>query len=87
MGERKQTDFSSNAGARTAEEEFTIELRNHKDEDAQVQVRESLYRWTNWRIVSSSLPFVKDDARNVTFDAKVPRNGSTTVKYRVRYSW
>lgn len=87
VGERKQTDFTSNAGARWAEEEFAIELRNHKDEDVQVQVRESLYRWTNWRIVSSSLPYVKDDARNVTFPAQVPRNGSTTVKYRVRYSW
>jgi hypothetical protein len=80
-------DYSLDSAARRADEEFAIELRNHKDEDVEVQVRESLYRWTNWQIVSSTLPYRKDDSRNVTFDVKVPRNGSTTLRYRVRYSW
>ena len=87
VGERKQVDFTSNAAGRFAEEEFTVELRNHKDEAVEVQVRESLYRWTNWSIVSSSVPYRKDDARNIAFTARVPRDGATTVRYRVRYSW
>jgi hypothetical protein len=87
VAERKQVDFNSNAAARWAEEEFTIELRNHKDADVEVQVQESLYRWTNWTVVSSSLPSRKDDARSVSFTVKVPKDGATTLRYRVRYSW
>ena len=87
VGERKQLDFRSDTAARWVEEELQVELRNHKDEPVEVQVRESLYRWTNWQIVSSSLPYRKDDARNVSFTAKVAANGTTTVKYRVRYTW
>ncbi len=87
VGERKQVDFTVNNAERWAEEEFTVELRNHKDEAVDVQVLESLYRWTNWRIVSSSIASKKEDARSVSFAAKVPKDGSTTVRYRVRYSW
>jgi hypothetical protein len=87
VGERKQVDFTSNESGKWAEEEFSIELRNHKDEDVEVQVQESLYRWSGWRIVSSSLPSRKDDASHVTFTVKVPGNASRTVTYRVRYSW
>jgi hypothetical protein len=87
VGERKQADFAVDSRARWMEEEFSVELRNHKDEDVEVQVRERLYRWSNWRIVTSSLPFRKDDAGNVSFAAKVPKNGATTLRYRVRYSW
>ncbi|MET0292487.1 MAG: DUF4139 domain-containing protein [Steroidobacteraceae bacterium] len=87
VGERKQVDFSVNNAERWADEEFTIELRNHKDEAVDVQVLETLYRWTSWRIVSSSLPSKKEDAGTVSFAAKVPKDGATTVRYRVRYSW
>jgi hypothetical protein len=87
VGERRQLAFDANSGARRAEEEFSIELRNHKDEDVEVQVQERLYRWTSWQIVSSTLPWRKDDARNISFTVKVPKNGTSTVRYRVRYSW
>jgi hypothetical protein len=52
-----------------------------------VQVREFLFRWSNWQILSSSQGFEKEDARTILFKAQVPKNGSRTVKYRVRYSW
>jgi hypothetical protein len=84
---RKQMDFTVNTAARWAEEEFTIELRNHKETAVEVQVQEQLYRWTNWTIVSSSLPSRKDDARSVSFAVRVPKDGATTLRYRVRYSW
>jgi len=87
VGERKQVDFSSDSRARWIEEEIEIEVRNHKDEDVEVQVREFLFRWTNWRILSSSQPFEKEDARTILFPVKVPKNSNRTVKYRVRYSW
>jgi len=87
VGERKQTDFSVDSRARVLEEEFAIELRNHKDEDVEVQVRELLYRGAKASIVSSSLPYTQDSAREASFAVKLPRNGATTLRYRVRYTW
>ena len=87
VGERKQVDFKSDTKARWIEEEVEVQLRNHKDEDVEVQVREFLFRWNSWKIVSSSQPFEKEDASTILFPVKVAKNGATTVRYRVRYSW
>jgi hypothetical protein len=87
VGERKQVDFRSDSRARWMEEEVEVTLRNHKDTDVEVQVREFLFRWSDWQILSSSQGFEKEDARTILFKAQVPKNGSRTVRYRVRYSW
>jgi hypothetical protein len=87
VGERKQVDFRSDSRARWMEEEIEVEVRNHKDEDVEVQVREFLFRWSNWQMLSSSQAFEKEDARTIVFPVKVPKNSNRTVKYRVRYSW
>jgi hypothetical protein len=87
VGQRKQVDFRSDSRARWMEEEIEVQLRNHKDEDVEVQVREFLFRWSNWNILSSSQPYTKDDARTISFAVKVPKNADRTVRYRVRYSW
>jgi hypothetical protein len=87
VGERRQVDFRSDNGARWMEEEIEVELRNHKDEDVEVQVREFLYRWSNWQILSSTQAYNKEDARTIMFPVKVPKNSNKSVKYRVRYSW
>jgi hypothetical protein len=87
VGERRQVDFRSDSRARWMEEEIEVTLRNHKDEAVEVQVREALFRWSNWEVLSSSQQFEKEDARTILFRANVPRNGATTVRYRVRYSW
>jgi hypothetical protein len=87
VGERKQVDFRTDSKARWIEEEIEVEVRNHKDEDVEVQVREFLFRWTNWTILSSSQAYEKEDARTILFPVKVPKNSNRTVKYRVRYSW
>ncbi len=87
VGERKQVDFASDSNARWMEEEITVEIRNHKDEDVEVQIREFLFRWNNWTVLRSSLPYRKEDANTISVTAKVPRNGATTLRYRVRYSW
>jgi hypothetical protein len=87
VGDRRQVDFTSDTRARSMEEEIEVELRNRKDQPVDVQVRESLYRWTGWTILTSSLPFEKQDANTIVFNAKVPAGGETRVRYRVRYSW
>lgn len=87
IGERTQREFTVDTQRRVMEEVITVELRNHKDEPVDVQVRESLYRWTGWQILSSSQPYEKLDARTISFPAKVGRDGTTIVRYHVRYQW
>jgi len=81
------SDFKVDYNAKWMEESFEVVLRNHKKEDIVVQVREPLYRWLNWTITASSQDFVKEDARNIRFDVKVAKEGTTTLTYTARYTW
>jgi hypothetical protein len=87
VGERKQTDFSVDTKAQWLEEQFEIKLRNHKDQPVHVLVKESLYRWSNWKILTKTHEFVKEDARTISFPVDVPKDAETSVRYRVRYTW
>ena len=87
VGERRQTDFAVDVKAQWIEEEFEIKLRNHKDQPVEVIVKENLYRWSNWKLLSQSHPSDKEDARTILFPVKVAKDGETTVRYRVRYTW
>jgi hypothetical protein len=87
VGDRRQVDFTSDSKAKWMEEEVEVELRNHKDEAVEVQVRETLFRWSNWKILNSSQPYSKEDANTIASMVKVPANGSATLRYRARYSW
>ncbi|HUG71804.1 MAG TPA: hypothetical protein VMK82_00130 [Steroidobacteraceae bacterium] len=87
VGERRQVDFRGDSRSRWIEEEIEVTLRNHKDEEVEVQVREFLFRWSNWQVLSSSMGYEKEDARTILFKARVPKDGERTVRYRVRYSW
>jgi hypothetical protein len=46
-----------------------------------------MYRWTNWRIVSRSHEYEKENARLIRFSLNVPRDAETVLRYRVHYSW
>lgn len=87
VGERRQVDFSVDTRARVMEETFEIKLRNHKAEPVEVLVRESLYRWSNWKVLSSSLPYEKKDASTIEFPVRIEKDGEAALTYRVRYSW
>jgi hypothetical protein len=87
VGERKQVDFAVDTKARWLEEEFEIKLRNHKEQPVEVIVKENLYRWSNWKVISKTQEFEKQDARTIHFPVKVAKDGEATVKYRVRYTW
>jgi len=87
VGERRQTDFSVDVNARWMEEQIEVKLRNHKEQPVRVLVKENLYRWSNWKILSKTHEFVKEDSRTILFPVDVPQNGETVVRYRVRYSW
>lgn len=87
VGERRQRAFRVDTRARTMEEEIEVELRNHKDQAVEVQVRERLYRWTTADLQESSLAPQRPDARTLVFPVKVPADGKAQVRYRVRYRW
>lgn len=87
VGERRQVDFSIDTKARVMEEEIEVKLRNHKDQAVEVLVRETLYRWSDWSVLSQSHAFTKEDARTIHFPVKIAKDGEATVRYRVRYRW
>jgi hypothetical protein len=87
VGERTQTDFKIDRARRTISETFRIEIRNRKDQPVTVLVREHLYRWSNWSISASSLPFEKLDAGTVQFSVDAAPNAVQTLTYTVQYTW
>ena len=87
VGDRVQTGFSIDAGRRTMTDVYGITLRNRKDVPVRVVVRETLFRWATWEILSTSDPFAKKDARTIEFEVTVPANAAKLVSYAARYSW
>lgn len=85
--ERTREDFSVDRAGRQMEERVTIVVRNAKTEAATVRVIEPLPRWSDWEIVSSSVPARKIDAQSTGFDVAVPAGGESRVTYTVRYRW
>ena len=87
VGERKQLDFNVNVGGHVMEETIEVTIRNHKDTPVKVLVRENLYRWVNWEIREKTHEFEKVDARTIHFPVRVDKDGTATVRYKVRYTW
>ena len=87
VGERTQTDFKIDHARRTMTETFRIQIRNRKDQPVTVLVREHLYRWSNWAIPASSVPFEKLDAGSVQFAVDAAPNAVQTLTYTVQYTW
>lgn len=86
-GKRTRMNFRSNAKQKEMTESFVIELKNGKKEAQKVEVREPLYRWSNWEITAKSQDFRKLTARGIAFDVEVPAEGTAKVEYTVRYTW
>jgi len=88
VGERRQTDFHIDTSAKWMEEEIEVKVRNRKEtEPVSVDVRETLYRWSNWTITKKTSDFVKDDARTIHFPVKIAPGAEAVVRYTVRYTW
>jgi hypothetical protein len=85
VGERRQVDFAIDTKARWMEEEIEVKLRNHKDQPVEVIVKETLYRWSNWKVMTKTHEFTKEDARTIHFPVRVAKDGEAVVRYRVRY--
>jgi hypothetical protein len=86
-GERSQLDFALNEGGKTMRETVEIKVRNRKRVEADIIVREWLYRWSAWEIQAPTHAFKKRDASTIDFPVKVPADGEVTVRYTVEYRW
>jgi hypothetical protein len=86
-GTRRQTDFAIDSQRRIVNESFEIKLTNQKAEAVNVKVLEHLYRGNNWEVLEKSADYNKLDSHTIEFPVRVPAKGSTTVTYKVRYTW
>jgi hypothetical protein len=87
VGERTQTDFRLLAD-NIIEETYEIRLRNRKDsQTVEIRVPETLFRWSNWEILSASHDYTKTDSSHIEFRVPVEPQGETVITYTVRYTW
>jgi len=84
VGDRRQMDFDI-IGECVTESEWEIKLRNHKDEEAEVEVFEPV--GADWEILTSSHEATKVDAHTFKYTVKIPARGEETITYRVRVRW
>ena len=84
VGDRRQMDWTALGGC-VSESTWEVELRNHKDEDVEVDVIEPI--GGDWDILRSSHRAERLDAHTFKFTVDVPARGETTVEYRVRVRW
>ena len=87
VGERTQTNFNIIA-SNVIEETFEIRLRNRKeDQTVEIRVPETLYRWSDWEIVSSNEPYEKVDSNSIEFRVPVAPGEERVITYTVRYTF
>lgn len=86
VGERKQAE-TKHLTKRSREETYEIDLRNHKDEKVDVTVVERLSGNREWKVVSSSHEWRKEDSRTIEFPLAVAANGEEALKYTILYRW
>ena len=67
-------------------EVYKIEIRNHKDEDIQVEVIEYPSSWYNWAISNNSMSYEKVDAGTIKFIPTVKANDSVIIEYTITYN-
>ncbi|MEO7425002.1 MAG: hypothetical protein ABI036_07435 [Fibrobacteria bacterium] len=87
VGQRAQTDFRTLSSGHMVEESFEIKLRNHKKEAVEVVVMEHPWRWSQWEIVKTGVPFEKVDQSTIRFPVKLAPDKEKTVAYTIRYTW
>ncbi len=80
VGERKQLSIQR-VSDHVQRGSFEIDLRNHKDTEVTVTAVE--HAWGDWKILQSSQPYTKKDAKTFEFAVKVPANGETKVTYEI----
>jgi hypothetical protein len=84
VGDRRQTSWRA-LGKCSGQSAWEVELRNHKDAVARVEVLESTSG--DYEVTESSHPVQARDSGSFAFEVDVPARGTVKVTYRVRARW
>lgn len=84
VADRTQTEYRA-MSPRQSESSYEVSIRNRKDEDVVVTVREPV--GGDWTLVASSLPGRKLDAGTLEFEVRVPKGKEVKLTYRVSVRW
>ncbi|MHB9032384.1 MAG: DUF4139 domain-containing protein [Anaerolineae bacterium] len=86
VGERRQVQYRQ-LSEHSAQETWEITLRNHKDQAADVQVIENLFRSQDAEILSASADFETLSANRIRFQVKIEPDSQQVITYTVLYRW
>lgn len=81
VGERNQLDHKEVSRVVT-EDTWEIKLRNHKKEAVTVTVSEP--QWGDWKVIKTSHPGKKKDAKTFEIPVDVPVDGEVVITYTVQ---
>jgi hypothetical protein len=84
VADRTQTEWKA-VSPRQSESAYSISIRNRKEENVVVTVREPV--GGDWTLLTSSVPGTKVDAGTLEFQVPVPKGQEVKLTYRVRVSW
>jgi len=84
VAEKSQSDYKV-VSPRESESAWTLSLRNRKEEDVVVTVREPM--GGDWKLISSSVPGTKVNQQTLEFQVPVPKGKEVKLTYRVAVKW
>jgi hypothetical protein len=84
VGDRRQMEFQV-LGSCVAESAWELAVRNHKDDEIEVELFEPV--GGDWEILESSHTPVELDAHTFKFVVRIPPRDEVKVTYRVRVRW
>ena len=86
-GSRSQNHCQPSATGRALDEMIELTVNNASKQAVEVVVREYMYRWHDWKIVTQTEKGSRASDRAQEWRLKVPAGGSKSVSYTVRYAW
>ena len=87
--ERRIVDVKDNKlfSRRTHTEVIEIKLRNHKDKDVTIRVRENIGGVQEWKVLESTHEHEEKDINTLEFSVPVPKDEEVTLEYTLERSW
>ncbi|MCF6274722.1 MAG: hypothetical protein L3J05_03045, partial [Robiginitomaculum sp.] len=71
-----------------SDHDMEYEITNAKNEPVEVVIRQQLWGWnTDYKILSESHKSTAPDAYSYVWKVKVPAEGETTLKFKIRTDW
>ena len=85
IGERQVLDFKSRDNSIT--EKIKVTLRNRSKNTVTIKAEENLYRWNEWKIISSSAEYQQLNSHLIQFSKTLQPDEETNITYTVQYHW